>query len=79
MYSGQAAQGYSSPLSAISKNAARKGKQLDNMDDGWIDMEVADDEDVEEPSGNPKSGKSKGKNSNKKRTDDDDDDDDDDE
>ena len=54
-------RGYKLPTSAISKKAKKKGKQLDGMDDGWVDMELnADDE-----------------NENNKKNDDDNDDDDD--
>ena len=30
--------------SAISKKSARKGKKIDGMEDGWVDMEEDDDE-----------------------------------
>ena len=31
--------------SAISKNSARKGKAIEGMEEGWIDMEEDDDDD----------------------------------
>lgn len=38
-------RGFSTPVSAISKKSAKKGKQIEGMDDGWIDMEQYDDDD----------------------------------
>jgi len=66
--------GYST--SAISKKGPRKGKQIAGMAEGWVDMEVTDDDgDAEaENKGKGKGGKGdKGK--GKKNRDDDDDDD----
>ena len=39
-----AVRGYKLPTSAISKKAAKKGKQIDNMDAGWVDMELPADD-----------------------------------
>jgi hypothetical protein len=55
-------RGYKLPTSAVSKKAKKKGKQLDGMDEGWVDMELNADDDNE--------------NNNKNDDDDDDDDDD---
>ena len=60
-------RGFSMPLSAISKKAARKGKQIDGMDEGWVDMELDDDEETDE---------NEIKKSKKDKKNDDDDDDD---
>jgi len=54
-------RGYKLPTSAISKKAKKKGKQLDGMEEGWVDMEL----NAEDDNG-----------SSKKNNDDDDDDDD---
>ena len=35
--------------SAISKKAARKGKKIDGMEDGWVDMEEDDDDEPPPP------------------------------
>ena len=35
--------------SAISKKAARKGKAIDGMEDGWVDMEEDDDDEPPPP------------------------------
>ena len=56
------------PTSAISKKAARKGKEIDNMD-GWLDMEQ--DADNDDDDGDNNSSKD---NKKKKRKDDDDED-----
>lgn len=47
----EATFGYAMPISAITKKSARKGRQIDGMDDGWIDMELDEDD---EPPTDPK-------------------------
>ena len=68
-------RGFSIPISATRKGAKQMGKQIDGMDEGWIDMEAYDDS---SDNNNSDSKKKKGgkDNKRKKKSDDDDDDDD---
>ena len=38
-----ALRGFSVPISAIRKGAKQMGKQIEGLDDGWIDMEAYED------------------------------------
>lgn len=63
-------RGFSIPISAIRKGAKQMGKQIDGMDEGWIDMEAYDESDEN----NNKNGKKK--ETDKKGNDNDNDDED---
>lgn len=54
-----ALRGFSVPISAIRKGAKQMGKQIDGMDDGWIDMEAYEDSDENSDNKNKKNGKGK--------------------
>lgn len=49
-----AARGISFGTAAISKKAARKGRKMDGMGDGWLDMEFEDDDDSKDSDKKPK-------------------------
>ena len=70
-----ALRGFSIPISAVRKGARQMGKQIDGMDEGWIDME-AFDENSDNSSGsgnNNKNDKKRKDGKNKKNPSDDDD------
>ena len=56
-------RGFRIPLSATRKGARPMGRQIEGMDEGWIDMEAYADDDG---SGEGQTGNSKGKGKNKK-------------
>ena len=58
-------RGFRIPLSATRKGARPMGKQIEGMDEGWIDMEAYADDDVA-GEGQTGTGNSKGKGKNKK-------------
>ena len=56
-------RGFSIPISAVTKGSRRMGKQIEGMEDGFIDMEAYEDDDEDADEGgnsNNKNGK-KGK------------------
>ena len=74
-------RGFSIPISAVTKGSRRMGKQIEGMEDGFIDMEAYEDEDEDADGGGNsddkkgkkgKGGKPKGK---RPKPEDDDDDD----
>ena len=64
-------RGFRIPLSATRKGARPMGKQIEGMDEGWIDMEAyADDDGKGEGQTGTGNNKGKGKNKKGKKSDD---------